>query len=143
MYENEIYHHGVKGMKWGVRKARGHAGPGKYIGKKRQLAGYKRDLETLDKGGHLSVGITKKRQEMYDKRDRANLEKGIAKLENKQAKKAAQKAYDKIAKQTIKDLKKQYGQLEDQMTYGKNADQKKNNEIQREMNRIENLMKKH
>ena len=143
MYENEIYHHGVKGMKWGVRKARGHAGPGKYIGKKRQLAGYKRDLETLDKGGHLSVGITKKRQEMYDKRDRANLEKGIAKLENKQAKKAAQKAYDKIAKQTIKDLKKQYGQVEDQITYGKNADQKKNNEIQREMNRIENLMKKH
>lgn len=91
----ELYHHGVKGMKWGVRKknpyeknpyaarmVRGHAGPGRYIGSnKHKLKGAKRDLDILDKGGHLSIGLTKKRQDQFDKRDRELLNKKIAKLE--------------------------------------------------------------
>lgn len=59
-YDDELMHYGVKGMKWGVRRVRGHAGPGIYLTKKRQEAGYKRDLERLERGGHLSVGLTKK-----------------------------------------------------------------------------------
>ena len=35
---NELYHYGVKGMKWGRRMARTHGGPGIYIGTKRTLA---------------------------------------------------------------------------------------------------------
>ena len=81
MTQNELYHFGVKGMKWGRRKIRGHAGPGKYATKKRQLAGDKKDLEALNKGQHLSAGVTKKRQAAYDARDRAALEKKIAKNE--------------------------------------------------------------
>lgn len=105
---DELYHFGVKGMKWGRRKVRGHAGPGKYATKKRQLAGDKKDLEALNKGQHLSAGVTKKRQAAYDARDRAALEKRIAKNEAssvdrakanmqnaKQAKKAANKEYSK------------------------------------------------
>lgn len=98
-----LYHHGVKGMKWGVRKnkytariTRGHAGPGTYISKKRQLEGAKRDLKTLDEGGHLSVGLTKKRQKSLDARDRAALEKKIAKLDRKKTEKAAADALDKL-----------------------------------------------
>lgn len=79
--EDYLMHYGVKGMKWGHRKARGHGGPGKYVTRKRQLAGDKRDLETLNKGGHLSVGMTKKRQAALDKRDKAALEKRITKNE--------------------------------------------------------------
>lgn len=83
----ELYHYGVKGMKWGHRMARGHAGPGRYLTRKRQLAGDKRDLQTLNKGGHLSVGLTKKRQAAYDARDKKALEKRIAKNETKVEKK--------------------------------------------------------
>lgn len=79
--EDYLMHYGIKGMKWGVRKARGHAGPGRYITRKRQLAGDKRDLKTLNKGSHLSVGLTKKRQAALDKRDKAALEKRIAENE--------------------------------------------------------------
>lgn len=84
----ELYHHGVKGMKWGVRKksnsyatraVRGHAGPGRYIGEKRKIAGAKKDLEILNSGGHLSVGLTKKRQAALDARDRKLLNETLAK----------------------------------------------------------------
>lgn len=106
MESNELTHHGVKGMKWGRRRyqntdgsltpagkkrygytprtVRGHAGPGKYLGSsERKLAGAKNDLELLDQGKHLSVGLTKKRQEAYDKRDRVALNRKIARLEKK------------------------------------------------------------
>jgi hypothetical protein len=107
--DGELYHYGVKGMKWGVRryqrkdgsltpagkkrqsiadamsrKARGHGGPGVYLGgSERRVAGAKRDLDYLNKGGHLSVGLTKKRQAQLDARDRASLEKTINDATNK------------------------------------------------------------
>ena len=116
MNQNELMHFGVKGMKWGKRKAqtsshytarvaRGHAGPGKYLTSKRQLVGDKRDLDMLNKGGHLSVGLTKKRQEAYDKRDRAAIEKRIKNTENK-LNKTAKKERKTQLENTTKELKK-------------------------------------
>lgn len=91
-YNNDyLMHYGVQGMKWGTRRIRGHAGPGRYITRKRQLAGDKRDLKYLEKGGHLSVGLTKKRQAAYDKRDKDRLEKRIAKNEEVLQKRAEKK----------------------------------------------------
>ena len=109
-----LQHHGIKGQKWGVRRfqnadgsltstgrkrysdgeynsnskriARGHAGPSKMITQKRQYEKDKSDLEGLNKGEHLSVGLTKKRQAAYDARDKAVLEKRISKYENEQTK---------------------------------------------------------
>lgn len=132
MENKHLQHHGIKGMKWGVRRYRnedgsltpagvkrysynnrrlkGHAGPGIYIGKKRQLEGAKRDLELLDKGGHLSYGVTKKRQEMYDKRDRAALEKKISKLEKRDwsedARTASELRTKKVSQMSNAELKK-------------------------------------
>lgn len=45
-------------------------GPGIYVTRKRQEKGDKKDLDYLNKGGHLSFGLTKKRQEAYDSRDK-------------------------------------------------------------------------
>lgn len=134
MYNNSedyLIHYGVKGMKWGVRRAaRGHGGPGIYLGgPKKRLAGYKKDLEVLDKGGHLSVGLTKKRQAAYDKRDRAILEKKIAKNEKKIA--------DKENKKTEKALMKQYGKLEDGYIHNKKVNEK---DLRRAYNQIDSSL---
>lgn len=95
MSECELQHYGVKGMKWGVRRkrevkprygrriVRGHAGPGIYVNKKRRLEGDKRDLDYINKGGHLSIGVTKKRQAALDARDKRIIENRIAKNEKK------------------------------------------------------------
>lgn len=125
MYTMELYHHGIKGQKWGVRRyqtkdgsltdagkkrysrldvvksygpriVRGHAGPGIYPGStKRRIEGYKKDLKLLDTGHHRSVGLTKKRQAALDARDRANVERRLTRLEGKQQFREARKEVSK------------------------------------------------
>jgi len=97
-----LKHYGILGMKWGVRRYQNKDGSltpegklryhltGYYrpvgrtmITRKRQLAADKSDLEKLNSGKHLSVGFTKKRQDAYDKRDKAALERRIKYNEEK------------------------------------------------------------
>ena len=82
---DELMHYGIPGMRWGHRKAR------------------------PIKGGHLSVGLTNKRQAAYDKRDKAKLEKRITETEQKipkkktnSGKKKTKKAIQKLGSKAIK-----------------------------------------
>lgn len=62
----ELYHHGIKGQKWGVRRFQkypnGYNGEGKYLAKAKKQASkgtarsYSRALNTLDKGYAKQVG---------------------------------------------------------------------------------------
>lgn len=103
---NDINHSGVKGMRWGHRIARAHGGTGKYITKDRQLKGDTKDLDHLNKGGHLSVGLTKSRQAAYDKRDKASLEKRIEKSKTKSDKVQYKLERKARIKETTKEINK-------------------------------------
>lgn len=99
MSNNYLTHYGTLGMRWGVRRS---SADRTMFTTKRQLVVDKRDLERLNNGRHLSVGLTKKRQAAYDKRDKTILEKRIEANEQKVANKAAKKATKK--KSSVKEM---------------------------------------
>ena len=74
-----LAHYGIPGMRWGIRRG----GDPVMFTTKRQLAADKKLIKKLDDGGHLSVGFGKRRQAMYDARDRKRIETRIAKNEEK------------------------------------------------------------
>lgn len=101
MGNDYLAHYGILGMKWGIRRTPAQLGR-TMITRKRQLAADKSDLERLNSGKHLSVGFTKKRQEAYDKRDKAALERRIKANEQKITDKALKKAAKK--KPSVKEM---------------------------------------
>lgn len=104
VYPNELYHYGVKGMHWGIRRyqpyPKGYSGSGKYLGKRRSIMGINqtdilrsRDGKTVmvprKQGalarflGKVSPKIAKRQKNYmsYDIRDDANNNVGYAELE--------------------------------------------------------------
>ena len=73
MYETELYHHGVKGQHWGVRRYQNYDGTLTAKGKKRDLktAGqYKRALNRIDQGLAEEGHYLRKAQEKVKRLDK-------------------------------------------------------------------------
>lgn len=158
MTELELYHYGVKGMKWGVRRAV------KSLTNHRNLLnkdGYK-NTDNRKPAGTLTDGykkspkpatVTSLRQASKKARadglaarkaarDSGQL-KGIGAVRkgNKIQRDATKASLKKLQNIKIKDLEKRYGELEDSMEYGKKADSN-NRKIQAEMDRVENEIRR-
>lgn len=166
IYNGELYHYGVKGMKWGVRRAQ----------KKAALQKYRREYDEKTKT-HSRVskavnGLALSRETYARNKYAANKKAKVsgigsaASVERKataaskvaymdtkisakteaaarKAKKAADKAAKKLANKKMSELQKQYGKLENQYTYGKKADTAKNAKLDKQMSDLEREMKRY
>ena len=82
-YPNELYHHGILGMKWGIRRFQNKDGSLTAAGKKRA----QQDTEEVNedyKKAHTSKNIKKmSNQELKDVNKRLQMENEYSKLTNK------------------------------------------------------------
>lgn len=62
MYENEIYHHGIKGMRWGIRRFQNRDGTLTNIGKRRLAGGKKGGSIKFDDTGAIDRDPTNLRK---------------------------------------------------------------------------------
>lgn len=134
MYGDYLAHYGVKGMKWGVRRYRNKDGSLTSAGRRRysdlrKEYGRLEDQMTYGKNANtkknaqISKRMAALEKEMKTQRERERTEAKTAKVKQKQYGRLEDAiSYKKNPKE--KDLLKTYGRLEDAKTYSKASDKK-------------------
>lgn len=119
-FNEELMHYGVLGMKWGVRHDRRGSG-----------GGTSRYRKAVNKFTNSKIGSKYKLHD--DPEEELREVEGMSPNTNR---KSGQKGKREA-------LQKQYGKLEDQMTYGKKADAAKNARLEAQMEDIEKQIRKY
>lgn len=79
---NEICHHGIKGMKWGVRRYQNKDGSLTAAGRRRLLKMEKKQIKGERKKAEEAVKLERFKKEVIEKGDIASLQKNIDKFTN-------------------------------------------------------------
>lgn len=95
MYENELYHHGIKGMRWGVRRYQNEDGSYTRAGRKR----YGMDLDINDKSrtniAKIRLGEARRRLDVAKTNNSTNTSRlAELKIRERSAKRAIKEAKD-------------------------------------------------
>lgn len=109
-YSNELYHHGIKGQKWGVRRYQNSDGSLTEAGQKRYNKGVK-ILEKKYKREYMRDTRKERFSELKNsKRDKDGTysDKELDKILNRQYKDAEKYVKDKMSKVTMEDAMKAY-----------------------------------
>lgn len=115
--EDELYHHGVKGQKWGVRRTKEQLGY-KTSPKKKKSASDESAVKTAaKKTGQALSAAGKKIGEVNAKRKEAKQQKAEAEANKQRSKELSKKSYRQLSDQELRDrinrmqLEKQYRDL--------------------------------
>lgn len=103
---DELYHHGIKGMKWGVRRTAAQLGH--YVKAKRTAKKRKAALEKARATKAANKKAAEKRQKLIDKGLMPTKKMTDAELKDKIARMNLEKEYNKLAQETGRDSGKSF-----------------------------------